>query len=297
MKRILILCAVLWLPVLLAAQQADSLLQDTVYVQIPDDSFWVYEAPVPPVAGPEYLQDMPTSVPSVIIAADEVSIRNYERHKPWLFVVFMLQLVLLVVVRLIFEKNVAEQIRAYFNINLSQQLHRDQETSLPFSSLVLNLNGFISYGMLTYLTLFYLPGWDDLYRFKLLGSLVLVATVVFSGKYLLARFIAHVFPFTDELSLYNFNFFLNHQLVGVLLIPLNMVIAYAVAPTDYYALWVSWGLIVLSYMLLAVKGFSIGGKYFRLYKFHFILYICTLEIAPLLIILKVFQQLALNNQH
>ncbi len=268
----------------------------TVIVQVPDDSLWVFVNAMQP-AGTEHIPGLYRRPPPVVVDANQVHIRNHEHHRSWLFVVFMLQLVLLVMVRTVFEKDIAEQIRAYFNLNLAHQLQRDQETSLPFSSLMLNINGFISYGVLAYLSLFYLPGWHDLYQFKFLGILMTVSTALFSAKYLITRFVAYVFPFTEELDLYNFNYFLNHQLVGVLLIPLNMVVAYAAGPMDTYTFYGAWIMVWISFMLLAVKGFSIGSSYFRLYKFHFILYICTLEIAPLLILFKVFQQLALNNQH
>lgn len=265
--------------------------EDSTAVVPVDDSLWVmqcYEAPEEFI-GPEHRPDLLVVKPVILLDNGQIKVRQHSRHGFWLFIIFMVQIMLLVSVRLVFEKNFLEQIRAFSNLNIAQQLQRDQETSLPFSDVVLNLSGFMSVALLAFLSLLYFKGWDDSQRLSSFGYLFLICSSLFVGKYLVMKATSVIFPFKDVMNLYSFSFFLNHQLIGVVLIPLNMIIAYADAGIAYYVMIGTWILLGLSFILLAIKGLTMSRTYWTRYSFHFIVYICSLEIAPLLILYKVFE--------
>lgn len=267
--------------------------QDTSAITVKDDSVWVMQCFEEPLKmGPEYRPDLVKAEPVILLESGQIIVRSHNRHGFWLFVIFMVQIMLLVSVRLVFEKNFLEQIRAFTNLNIAQQLQRDQETSLPFSDVVLNLSGFMSVALLTYLTLLHYTGWDDLQRGSSFAYLLLLCSSLFVAKYLIMKATSVIFPFKDVMNLYNFSFFLNHQLIGVVLIPLNMIIAYADSSIAYYVMIATWVLLGLSFILLAIKGLTMSRSYWLRYNFHFIMYICSLEIAPLLILYKVFEGMA-----
>lgn len=263
--------------------------QDSIAPTIVDDSLWVMDMQIPAVElGPEYEPELMQKPTVELLDPDQVKVRAHDRHGFWLFIIFMVQILLLVTVRLVFEKNIFEQMRAFTNLNIAQQLQRDQETSLPFSDVVLNLSGFMSVAVLVFLSVLYFEGWDDAQRVSYFGYLFVFSSCLFVAKYLIMKATAVVFPFKDVMNLYNFSFFLNHQLIGVVLIPLNMIIAYAVGGIAYYVMIGTWILVGLSFILLAIKGLVMSRSYWMRYNFHFIVYICSLEIAPLLILYKVF---------
>lgn len=256
-----------------------------------DDSLWLMhgvEAPLQ-IIGPEHRPELTVKEPIVLLDPDQVKVRAHSRHGFWLFIIFVVQILLLVSVRLIFEKNIFEQIRAYTNLNIAQQLQRDQEVSLPFSDVVLNLSGLMSVAVLVFLSLLYFKGWDDMQRTTVFGYLFLICSSLFIGKFLIMKITSVIFPFKEVMDLYRFSFFLNHQLIGVVLIPLNMIIAYADSNIAYSVMIATWILIGLSFILLAIKGLTMSRTYWLRYSFHFIVYICSLEIAPLLILYKVFE--------
>lgn len=267
--------------------------QDSSSVTVKDDSIWVMQCyETPEIVGPEFRPDLLKTEPIVLLDSGQIKVRPHSRHGFWLFVIFMVQILLLVSVRLVFEKNFLEQIRAFTNLNIAQQLQRDQETSLPFSDVMLNLSGFMSVALLVYFTLLHFMGWDDLQRGSSFAYLLLLCSSFFVGKYLIMKVTSLIFPFRDVMDLYNFSFFLNHQLIGVVLIPLNMVIAYADSGIANFVMMATWVLVGLSFILLAIKGLTMSRTYWVRYNFHFIMYICSLEIAPLLILYKVFEGMA-----
>ena len=82
--------------------------------------------------------------------------------------------------------------------------------------------------------------------------------------------------------------------LGILLIPFNLLIAYG--PDDAVS-----GVIVLALIMIAlvyafrfIRGVFIAGRFVALHLFHFLLYICTVELAPALIVAKAIQ-LSLNG--
>jgi hypothetical protein len=48
-------------------------------------------------------------------------------------------------------------------------------------------------------------------------------------------------------------------------------------------------LIILFYISRQLRGLFIAMPYIFSYKFHFLLYLCTIEIAPLAVLYKFFQ--------
>ena len=103
-------------------------------------------------------------------------------------------------------------------------------------------------------------------------------------------FTAAIFPFRDELNFYNFNFFLNIKVLGAILLPINFIVAYAPQELTEWTIIGAAGVMAIAYLGLAVKGLAIAKNYLAFHKFHFIVYFCSLEIAPVL----VFAKLILN---
>lgn len=227
-----------------------------------------------------------------VVAQSEIKPLHRERRKGWLFTILTLQFVLIVYLRVGFIRYAEEQYRSFFNLNISQQVFREQELSMPFPALLLTINGVLSYAILLYLGLNYLNLLSSLGDWNLfLASLgIILGIAIF--KYLLMWFASAVFPFRDEMNFFNFNFFLNIKILGTLLLPINFIIAYAPPELTQWAVWAALALLALAYVGLAIKGLAIAKNYLAFYKFHFIVYICSLEIAPVLIVVKLVMNAA-----
>lgn len=111
----------------------------------------------------------------------------------------------------------------------------------------------------------------------LVWALLKVAAISISGL---------LFKVEEQMQEYIFNIALFNQVLGLLLLPLVLCIAYM--PTTYAPVfvWIGAGLAGLTFAVRVLKagfhGFSAPG-FSRVY---IILYLCTLEILPLLLIAK-----------
>ncbi|WP_116107281.1 DUF4271 domain-containing protein [Lewinella sp. IMCC34191] len=105
-------------------------------------------------------------------------------------------------------------------------------------------------------------------------------------KLILLGLVGRIYPLRKELSRYTFLLMVFSILVGVLLVPINLLISYA--PEDYRHFFLIAGLVVLGvvYLLHLVRGLFIANYYVGSRPLHFLLYICTIEVAPLLLVFR-----------
>jgi hypothetical protein len=89
---------------------------------------------------------------------------------------------------------------------------------------------------------------------------------------------------TDE---YIFNVDLANQLLGLLLIPIVIGLAYIPFGKEVF---ISIGLIIIVFLYLfrLGRGIRIGLAKLKLSYFYLFLYLCTLEILPLAVLVRVF---------
>lgn len=267
---------------------------------IPPRAYYIFNqnilagiAPVNIIATAEY-REMPPPVVHIrpVVAEADIKPLNRTRHAGWLFTILTFQFVLIVYLRVAFIRYAEEQYRSFFNLNISQQVFREQELSMPFPALLLTINGVLSYAVLLYLGLNHF----GVMTWLTSGTLFLASLAIIFGiaafKYILMWFTGVVFPFRDEVNFYNFNFFLNIKILGTVLLPINFIIAYAPPALTQGVIMTALGVMALAYLGLAVKGLAIAKNYLAFHKFHFIVYFCSLEIAPVLLLVKLVMNAA-----
>ena len=81
-----------------------------------------------------------------------------------------------------------------------------------------------------------------------------------------------------------FNIKLYYKALGICLLPIVTVHA-VIAETNMITVWLMAGLIVIMYISTAIRSIYLGSRK-DISVFYLILYLCTLEILPLLLIFK-----------
>jgi len=118
--------------------------------------------------------------------------------------------------------------------------------------------------------------------FKTFGCVL----VIFCIKHLLWFFVSRVFPIQKEMDQFQFSVVNFHIAVGLFLLPINLILCYI--PVNFIQFFLVLGIILVSsiFMFRAITGLILGSKYIFAANFHFLLYLCTIEIAPFLVLLK-----------
>lgn len=232
--------------------------------------------------------------PSQPVAVPQSSVGEV-RYSRFLFTVVILLFLLLVILVTLFRSIPGRVYRAFLNDNLLSQLHREQGSIVSPPYFLFYLFFFFNAGFFLYLLAWYykIPVVDGhwLSFLALAGGLA----ALFAGKHLLMKILEAVLPAKKELRLYSFTIIIFSIALGILLIPFNLLIAYG--PKEAVP-----GVITLSLVMLGlvmgfrfVRGIFIGGRLLAANLFHFLLYICTVEIAPVLIIAKAVMLVVAKN--
>ncbi len=114
------------------------------------------------------------------------------------------------------------------------------------------------------------------------------AVVSFLSKHWMLGILRSLFPLEAEVRKYNFLIIIFNCVLGLFLVPFNLLIAFSAKSGMEQLLLVSWmlGLVAIFYAYRSIRAGAIGGKFLSQSPFHFLLYLCAVEIAPVLFLVK-----------
>ncbi|WP_420458565.1 DUF4271 domain-containing protein [Neolewinella sp.] len=203
-------------------------------------------------------------------------------------VIFIHLLLLLTLASLwvLFRNLLLQCLSATFNDNVMTQLYRRRSGGQLGALWLCYLFFLLSAGFFLYL----LTAFFELdLGLGLWGSWLTFTLVVASAvgiKFFVLGVLGRVYPLRKELSQYAFALMVFSILTGLLLVPVNLLVSYAPQPLRPYFLYGGLGLLVLVYLLHLLRGLFIANRYVGRRPLHFLLYICTIEIAPLLLVYR-----------
>lgn len=208
---------------------------------------------------------------------------NYRR---FLFIAILSMFIILTLIVTIFRILIEKIWKAFINDNLLNQLHREQSSGLAVAYLVLYLLFFINGGLFAFLSArhFGIP----ISATSLYSLLICMGGIAgfFLAKHFVLWLVGFVFPIGKEVDSYQFTIMVFNIVLGLFLVPVVLFIAYAPQNLTGIVVWGALGLLGLIYLFLALRGLFIGNRFIAGNKFHFLLYLCAVEIAPLLVIYK-----------
>jgi hypothetical protein len=174
----------------------------------------------------------------------------------------------------------------FFQTNIRQKQSRDQLLQDNFASLLINLLFFISAGL--YITLLIQnQGWTTTPFWILALASVVALVLIYLGKYLFLLFAGWVFNAKEAAGSYVFLVFLVNKIMGVLLIPFLLILAFSATEVVNVSLLVSLIMIGLLFLYRYFVSFNAIRSRLKVNLLHFFLYLCAVEVLPLLLIYKV----------
>ena len=180
--------------------------------------------------------------------------------------------------------------RSFISSNALNLAHRE---AMGFSGntpyLLMYINFLLNGGVFVYLIVQALHTDGRFNNFSVFFICLVVSIAAFITKHLLIAAMTWLFSgVSADLNKYNFLIIVFSCVLGFFLIPFNFVIAFA--GTQNWQFFVTLWLMALSAIFIfygVIRAFSLGSKYLFGYPMHFLLYLCTAEIIPLLLIIKI----------
>lgn len=177
---------------------------------------------------------------------------------------------------------------ALFNDNLLYQMYRERKSGSVGQFVLSYLLFFLSAALFLSLSAVHFGQLVDMP----LGERFMLMLGIVGGAYLLKHsvlaVIGYVFPVDKEVSMYSFTIMIFAIAMGILLMFSSALLAYA---QESWRIWIIYGTgasLLLLLALRSLRGLFIGNRFIFNYKFHFLSYLCAVELGPTLCLIKLF---------
>jgi hypothetical protein len=230
---------------------------------------------------------------NVFFKADKPRYYDMNTERPyrdldWLVYLVGFIVLLLSIVRLVYMKYFSDLFRAFLNPTLSQRQLKDQLSQSPFPNFLLNIFFSISLGLFLYLVMYrqqYIT--TNANAWMLIPGLMILVALIYMIKFLMLRFCGWLFGNTDLADAYIFILYLINKILGILLVPFLVILAFCDPEIARIFLHVSLFFIALLIVYRYIRSYSLVKQYLSFSRLHFFLYLCAFEVAPVLILTKV----------
>lgn len=221
--------------------------------------------------------------------ATSVAMINGERKilsNDGIFYILLFAAAMLGYLRFVYTRYFNTLFRVFFNTSLRQSQLTDQLLQAKQPSMFFNLLFTITGGIYVYLLLRYynwLPP-ENILSFvpACIGGLIAIYIV----KFIVLKFTGWVTDYTAASNTYVFIIFLINKILGVLLVPFIIVMAFSNYWLKSSAVVISLLLVGLMFLLRFFRSFGLIQHQLKVSRFHFFLYIMGIEVLPLLLIYK-----------
>jgi hypothetical protein len=206
--------------------------------------------------------------------------------KEILFYGLILIVIIYALLRRAFPKYFNDLFQLFFRTTLKQRQIKEQLMQTPFPSLLLNIF-FIITGAL------YVNFLLSHYNLELFDNFWLTFVYCAFGlsaayfiKFLGLKISGWLFNMQEAADSYLFIVFIINKMIGIFLLPFLFFMAFTRGDIYEVALMFSWFIIAALLFYRVLLTYNIVRNQIKVNPFHFFLYFCAFEIAPLLVVYK-----------
>jgi hypothetical protein len=190
------------------------------------------------------------------------------------------------IIKTVYGRYFSTLFRVFFNSSLRQSQLTDQLVQAKLPSLFFNIVFVLSGGLYVYLLLQRISNESNSIKWLYLMGCVAAFIIVYFIKYFSVKFIGWVSGLNAEADTYIFIVFLINKIIGICLLPIIVVVAFADPIITNAVLVMSIVFIGVMLLFRFIRSFSLLQHKLKISRFHFLLYIFSLEILPLILIYK-----------
>ncbi len=206
----------------------------------------------------------------------------------WQIIILVATVLLLGFSKAFSRSRFKQSLRALFNYGVAQEITREEKVLFHRSNILFTIIHVFTSSLFLYhikesIDTTNLEENNMLFFLMLIGFLIFIYMV----KYLFSKVLFFVLDDTSIASEYIFNVSLFNNLLGVIFIPVLCLAYFSTLPFSLILLYITIPLVLLTFLLRLIRlyliGISKGVSYFYIF-----VYICTLEILPLVVLYRIF---------
>jgi len=206
-------------------------------------------------------------------------------NQDWILGVILILWMIFASVRVGFPKYLSQIFVSIFNFGSASRLFRQRGYKTMYGAIRLDFIFHLILPLSVFqIARFYKVDISGFPSIVLFLGLLLIINGFFFIKILLNRLVGTIAMLKDQTDESIFNIRLYFKALGLILLPLVTIHA-IIAETNFITVWIMAGLIIIMYLATIFRTIYLGHQK-DISIFYLILYLCTLEILPLLLIFK-----------
>ena len=244
---------------------------------------------------PKKIVKKPT--PVIVSKPKDTLSQTTESAKPllsgeiWLMGLILGTLLFFTFIKVQFNSKLKIYFKALFSYQFFNKIYREQNSINQKVGLLLSLLFYSNISLLFYYTFFYSsPIQIHSYGFSVYIYIVLFLFLLFLSFNIINKILSVIFEIHDLLNEYLYSLYYFHRMLGLVLLPFVVLYPYLPSIIAQPSLYLAWGFLLLAFILRWFRGLQISFKN-RVPFLYMILYLCTLEIIPLMFITKMILSL------
>ncbi len=208
------------------------------------------------------------------------------QQKDYLFYLLVGIVLLLAIIKRSFPKYFQNLFHLMLQASFRQKQTREQMMQQILPSLLMNLL-FILVGGLFIALLAEIRQWLNISFWRLTLYSIAMLALVYIFKYLVIQFMGWVFNAKEQASTYVFIVFLINKVAGLALLPLLLLFAFSTGYIQEIVTTIAACLVILLLLFRYIVSLTIIRGAVSIHLLHFFIYLCGLELMPMLIMYKV----------
>ena len=208
----------------------------------------------------------------------------------WIFYFILALAIIVVFVKFFFTRYFNELWRSFFNLNNAMQMMRQQDLVFSVPGFLLSINFYVAMALFFFLHLHRQKLQIAFNELWLIPALVAVIMGYILFRFLIYRISILLFSNKNILQSISFIDLLQMEFTGIILVPTILILAFGSVAVAQIFWYIAFAMLAAIAVYRLITAWRIGGHLLFDNLFHFILYLCTVEIAPFLILLKWIQQ-------
>jgi hypothetical protein len=214
-----------------------------------------------------------------------ISVREWQ-GKEVIFYSIIGLLILFALIKNNFRRYLSDLFSSYFRTTVRQRQIKEQLLQNPLPSLLFNIFFVLSGGLFVSLLVEHFSLAEDIPFWMLALYSAIALSVIYTGKFLLLKFFGWVFQLTEATDTYIFVVFSTNKVLGILLLPFTILLAFTSGSLSAAAATLSLLLVACLFAYRYFLAYISVNRSVPLNAFHFLLYLAAVEILPLLLINK-----------
>lgn len=271
------------------AQNADTLVQPVV-VQIDT---------TPKVIDTSFIQTNATlsRLQSWITSGQKITKNDFELLRPHqssvlVFLWIVVALFLFVIIRLLYKRDFQELFQSLMNKQLATQINRNKGTSMSNFSLMLLLIAVVNLSVMTMYTLLYFYGEMNHYTIQFFIKLIFLFTFFLGLKVLVVNTLGFLFEEEEAAESYVNDFMMIVKVLGIAVFPTVLMIYVASKSDAYMFVYLFLVIVILNVLIFVWRGLSTSIQMMYKSVYHFLLYVCTVEVLSVFLLIKLLTKIA-----